>query len=459
MHLATAFLAFLCGGSPAGEARDVILEAREIAMVETLLDIEDWVEDVGGLESIRETIRPLAEAVQQRWNTPIPSRSRVKVGANEYHRFITPGVVLDSWEYELETGDPQEVILDFQEQLAERGIDLIVVPVPGKLELTYADFDLDIPDRYPISPGRLERIMDLLDAGVEVVDIMPMLWEAQVDAPVPLYEVGGHHLSGYGAKLAGELVAQRLERYALAGRSPDRFEVRRRTGTERVDRAIPMKAWQVLDQNGKPYEHVEGAGVIVIGDSHAFAYFTASWASHIARSAGVPISDISESSGGATAHLKFARMGRESVAKRKVVIWIFTSVGLASSRPFEKAVFTEEAVAGPTIDVASIRARIKAYHEAKKVDPDANPGVREVELNKAGYDLIAADELDLALEIFIIATQEWPESANAFDSLGEALALADRKAEAIAALEQVLTLDPDAVLERKTRARLEELGQ
>ena len=219
-----------------------------------------------------------------------------------------------------------------------------------------------------------------------------------------------------------------------------------------------MKVWQVLGDDGRPYEHVEDSPVVVIGDSHAFAYSTASWASHIARACGIPITDLSESSGGQTAHIKFGRLGRDSVSRRKVVIWILTSVILAD-RTMERASITDEPEPMGDRTVEQVQSQLARFRQAREEDPDFPIPATESELNRVGYQLLELDEMALAIELFTVITEEWPDSANAFDSLGEAFLLAGRKQEAADALTKALSLGPAEDLRGKIEGRLENLAQ
>jgi|CXWL01.1.fsa_nt_gi hypothetical protein len=65
----------------------------------------------------------------------------------------------------------------------------------------------------------------------------------------------------------------------------------------------------------------------------------------------------------------------------------------------------------------------------------------EADLNTFGYTLLGFGKVDDAVAVFSRATVEFPASANAWDSLGEALAAAGRTAEAVAAYRQSLALD------------------
>ncbi len=451
----------LCNDSQADPSarRADIEDARADAMENQLLDLEDWVDEFGGLQVIRDDAEVLRNEISRRFSSllQLGGGRRVQVGKNQYQRGLTERAIAAEWERA--SGDAIEAVIDFDRQLKSMGVDLIVCPVPAKMELYYEDCEIDLPERFPASVPRIERMFDLLEADVEVVDILQAFWEAKPNAEVPLYELNGHHPSGLGARVAAELVAERLARYDFTGQDPERFSERRRTGTERVDPSVPMKAWQVVDEErGLPYEHVEDGEIVVIGDSHAFAYFTASWASHIARTTGVPITDLSESSGGGRAHLKLGRLGRESLAKRKVVVWILTGVILGSSS-MDKAVITEQPMPvddGFTAD--EVRGRIEEFRAQKKEDPNARIGLSEGQLNKIGYDLIKAEEFELAVEVLRATADEYPTSANAYDSLGEALILVDRPDEAIVALQRSLELNPSDGLRRQTLTRLATLG-
>lgn len=77
-----------------------------------------------------------------------------------------------------------------------------------------------------------------------------------------------------------------------------------------------------------------------------------------------------------------------------------------------------------------------------KMDPANRYRSFESDMNAVGYDLMSQGRIDAAVSIFRINTQVYPGSANAFDSLGEALEKAGRREEAIAAYRKALEVDP-----------------
>ena len=93
-----------------------------------------------------------------------------------------------------------------------------------------------------------------------------------------------------------------------------------------------------------------------------------------------------------------------------------------------------------TILTAGIPAAIATAAEIKeKLDRfDADEG----ELNDFGYKLMNDNKLNEAIVMFSILVEAFPESANGFDSLGEAYMKAGNKEEAIKNYKKSLELDP-----------------
>jgi len=83
--------------------------------------------------------------------------------------------------------------------------------------------------------------------------------------------------------------------------------------------------------------------------------------------------------------------------------------------------------------------------------------VSESYLNQLGYSLLAYNHAEQALAVFSLTIERHPSSANAYDSLGDALLALDRTAEAAEASRQVLALlanDPELPEEAKLQYAL-----
>lgn len=94
-----------------------------------------------------------------------------------------------------------------------------------------------------------------------------------------------------------------------------------------------------------------------------------------------------------------------------------------------------------TIKNQNIEAAIKQYREIKKNQPDIYDW-SENELNSLGYILLNSRNLKEAIEIFKLNTEVFPNSANVFDSLGEAYMLAGENDLAIKNYRRSLELNP-----------------
>ena len=82
------------------------------------------------------------------------------------------------------------------------------------------------------------------------------------------------------------------------------------------------------------------------------------------------------------------------------------------------------------------------YREAKKKYADFYP-VSEIPLNTLGYQLLGQDKINAAIEVFKLATIDFPESWNAYDSYAEALMRDNQTDAAIKNYEKSLELNPD----------------
>ncbi len=130
----------------------------------------------------------------------------------------------------------------------------------------------------------------------------------------------------------------------------------------------------------------------------------------------------------------------ETFAERRYKAWRI--VGLL----YERAV--RSGLEGP-------EGALAFYHElCSGEDGYARYEVSESQLNAVGYRLLGDGKTELAIGVFELCVAEHPESANAYDSLGEAYAASGEKELAIKNYEKSLALDPG---NDNARRMLEEL--
>ena len=96
--------------------------------------------------------------------------------------------------------------------------------------------------------------------------------------------------------------------------------------------------------------------------------------------------------------------------------------------------------------------------DADKVKAEALAVATETELNTYGYTLLNQGDNKEAIRIFKMNTDRHPESANAWDSLGEGYALSDDKDNAIKCFKKSLTLNPNDGTKANSMMYLKKLG-
>lgn len=96
--------------------------------------------------------------------------------------------------------------------------------------------------------------------------------------------------------------------------------------------------------------------------------------------------------------------------------------------------------------------------ESDKMLKEAIDIATETELNNYGYQLLAQNQQDKAIEIFILNTKKHPDSPNVWDSLGEGYALKGDKQNAIINFKKALSMNPPANVKANSEKYLKQLG-
>jgi len=123
----------------------------------------------------------------------------------------------------------------------------------------------------------------------------------------------------------------------------------------------------------------------------------------------------------------------------------------------DKAIAQNGSFANVSIKAGLLKATGKGA-EAEKIIQDALPTATEVQINAYGYQLLNANEIDKAIDIFILNTKRFPNSANTFDSLGEAYVKKGDKKNAILNFKKSLSLNPPPNVKANSEKYLKDLG-
>ena len=245
--------------------------------------------------------------------------------------------------------DPIPAIVDFHRQLEQRGIKLLLVPIPPKVAIYPEEFFPDVDLRGADPVPSLHRFYDELRAkGIDVLDLTPIFLGNRSTEHGPLFCKTDTHWSGIGCVLAAEAITEKI-RGVVASSQPPRKDY----GAEWKKMSIEGDLEKLLDQPRKagareeiPFHVVSeksgGAAisadpnspVLLLGDSHVLVFhdFLAERAGlldQLAFELGFA-PDVIGTRGSAATAVRinlYRRSGSDPnyLAKKKVVVWCFAA--------------------------------------------------------------------------------------------------------------------------------------
>lgn len=253
--------------------------------------------------------------------------------------------------------DPIKAIVDFRDQLASRGIALIVMPVPVKPTVYPERFSARYEGRTGVvqNPSFAVFLERLERERVTCLDLAPLLAEAKAAVPDrPLYLQTDTHWTPAGVELAALALARLARATVPLPPATDRFRAVTTEVTALGDVAgmlkLPPKPEifaaetvairQVQNGNAVMRPDVK-AEVLFLGDSFANIYSLApmSWGDasglveHLALELGLPVDAITRNDAGSFATremlAKELERGNDRLAGKKLVIWEFAARELA----------------------------------------------------------------------------------------------------------------------------------
>lgn len=236
-------------------------------------------------------------------------------------------------------------VLAFHNDLAKRGIRLLVMPAPNKASVYPEMLAARAGGKSSLVNGTTQDVLaKLKQAGVEVVDLFEVYAEARRKAGSPEYYLAqDSHWSPEGMRLAAQTVARRLldlgwveqgaTRYEMKPVSVERYgDVLKMIRVPQVERLFEpqrMNCSQVVDaQRGKPYADDPNSPVLVLGDSFLRIFErdepgSGGFVAHLASHLGFGLSSLIGDGGAST--LVRQQLSRRPVLLKgkKVVLWEF----------------------------------------------------------------------------------------------------------------------------------------
>jgi hypothetical protein len=250
--------------------------------------------------------------------------------------------------------DPVPAIVAFRDELALRGIRLLVVPAPNKESVYPEKLTSRAAGLGGIRSGQTSDLLNRLAmAKVETVDLFEVFVQAKKRKTIPtdssLYLVQDSHWSPVGVTVAARAIAGRLLDRGWIGLGPVSYETKlvpvQRVGDvlrmlqvpqiEKTATPESVSCSQVIHpDSGRPYQNDPDSDVLVIGDSFLRIYETdepgsAGLIAHLAKDLKRPLTSL-VNDGGASTLVRQELYRRPALLKsKKVVIWEFVERDIA----------------------------------------------------------------------------------------------------------------------------------
>lgn len=315
-------------------------------------NVERWKKELqqagGSWEAWEEEVSPFLQGVRSALEAR-PEQIAGIIGTDGWLFFRRSLEVLVSGNLRDQEGDknPFPAIVEYHKQLKSRGVDMLFCPIPVKAAVFPEKISSNPPEGKDLYVNVYTRrlMMDLAEAGVECVDLLPLFRQQRnypADPDSPYYMKQDTHWSHPCMRDAAHLFAERIKAYpwyrdVAAGRIE--YSTREATCKRRGDivNMLPdrerlkyppmeLKAQQVVKPDGSFYQDDESSPIILLGDSYAGVFHFedckhGGLSAHIALETGIPVDLILSQGMGPNVRGNLARRGEGALKGKRLVIW------------------------------------------------------------------------------------------------------------------------------------------
>lgn len=231
--------------------------------------------------------------------------------------------------------DPLPAILDFNAQCKKAGVELLIVPVPGKAAI-YPENLLGKAANPALDQMDQNFLSTLRSSGVKVLDLASSFRAAKNGTPVFCKQ--DTHWSGTGINLAADAIASEIKRRSwYGGIAKSNYSARAVNVSAKGDlgemaKASAAESIKVFKVTGNTAPS-RTSPVVLLGDSHNLIFSAggdmvttgAGLPENLAAKLRFPVDLVAVRGSGATpARINLARR-RDNLKGKKIVVWCFTT--------------------------------------------------------------------------------------------------------------------------------------
>jgi alginate O-acetyltransferase complex protein AlgJ len=251
--------------------------------------------------------------------------------------------------------DPIKALVQFRDQLASRGIELVLLPVPTKASIEGERLSSRVPPGTLLENASMAEFQRrLAAAGVRVFDPAPLLMQRKMAANgAPQYLESDTHWRPEAMEFVAQQLAASLNLPGGAGAPGVQLSPKQITGEGDIARMLKLPKGEEIDApqtvtirqvtaGDNFWRPSRDADVLLLGDSFAniFSLEALGWgesaglAEHVSAAlGGRPVDTILRNSDAAFASREMLAnelaRGRDRLAGKKVVVWVFAARELA----------------------------------------------------------------------------------------------------------------------------------